>query len=108
MNQEPLVKTILCKPDPDNNTQPVTLVVPADADPEDAKETLLNAVWGPAALSKKGTNMDPAAKTPKVSLKAPDHVDPMVAKQMLRNALRDPVAVEAWRVELSKIEKESK
>lgn len=39
--------------------------------------------------------------------KVPDHVDPMVAKQMLRNALRDPVAVETWRVELSKIDKES-
>nr|DAX98581.1 MAG TPA: hypothetical protein [Bacteriophage sp.] len=52
--------------------------------------------------------MDPVTKTPKVSLKVPDHVDPMVAKQMLRNALRDPVAVETWRVELSKIEKESK
>ncbi|MBF1389151.1 MAG: hypothetical protein HXN16_00130 [Porphyromonas sp.] len=38
----------------------------------------------------------------------PDHVDPMVAKQRLRNALRDPVAIETWRVELGKIEKESK
>lgn len=38
----------------------------------------------------------------------PAGVDPMFAKQMLRNALRDPVAVETWRVELSKIEKESK
>lgn len=47
---------------------------------------------------------DPITDTQKV----PDHVDPMVAKQMLRNALRDPVAVETWRVELSKIEKESK
>ena len=43
-----------------------------------------------------------------VTLKVPPRVDPMVAKQMLRNALRDPVAVETWRVELSKIEKESK
>ena len=51
---------------------------------------------------------DPVTNTQKVTLKAPDHVDPMVAKQMLRNALRDPVAVETWRVELSKIEKESK
>ena len=51
---------------------------------------------------------DPVTNTQKVTLTAPDHVDPMVAKQMLRNALRDPVAVETWRVELSKIEKESK
>ena len=65
MGQEPLVRTILHKPDPDNNNQTFTLVVPP-------------------------------------------HVDPMVAKQMLRNALRDPVAVETWRVELSKIKKESK
>lgn len=53
-------------------------------------------------------NPDPVTNTQKVTLKVPDHVDPMVAKQMLRNALRDPVAVETWRVELSKIEKESK
>lgn len=51
---------------------------------------------------------DPVANTQKVTLKVPPHVDPMVAKQMLRNALRDPVAIETWRVELSKIEKESK
>ena len=51
---------------------------------------------------------DPATNTQKVTLKVPDHVDPLVAKQMFRNALRDPVAVETWRVELSKIEKESK
>lgn len=51
---------------------------------------------------------DPITNTQKVTLKIPDHVDPTVAKQMLRNALRDPVAVETWRVELSKIEKESK
>lgn len=51
---------------------------------------------------------DPVANTQKVTLTVPDHVDPMVAKQMLRNALRDPVAVETWRVELSKIKKESK
>lgn len=51
---------------------------------------------------------DPDTNTQKVTLKAPDHVDPMIAKQMLRNALRDPVAVETWRAELSKIEKESK
>lgn len=51
---------------------------------------------------------DPITNTQKVALTVPDHVDPMVAKQMLRNALRDPVAVETWRVELSKIEKESK
>lgn len=51
---------------------------------------------------------DPVTNTQKVTLTVPDHVDPMVAKQMLRNALRDPVAVETWRVELSKIEKESK
>lgn len=51
---------------------------------------------------------DPVTNTQKVTLKVPPHVDPMVAKQMLRNALRDPVAVETWRVELSKIKKESK
>lgn len=51
---------------------------------------------------------DSITNTQKVTLTVPDHVDPMVAKQMLRNALRDPVAVETWRVELSKIEKESK
>ena len=51
---------------------------------------------------------DPVTNTQKVTLTVPDHVDPMVAKQMLRNALRDPVAIETWRVELSKIEKESK
>nr|FAA03934.1 MAG TPA: hypothetical protein [Siphovirus LN-2020-2] len=51
---------------------------------------------------------DPITNTQKVTLKYPDHVDPMVAKQRLRNALRDPVAIETWRVELSKIEKESK
>ena len=51
---------------------------------------------------------DPVTNTQKVTLEVPPHVDPMVAKQMLRNALRDPVAVETWRVELSKIEKESK
>lgn len=51
---------------------------------------------------------DPATNTQKVTLKVPPQVDPTVAKQMLRNALRDPVAVETWRVELSKIEKESK
>jgi hypothetical protein len=51
---------------------------------------------------------DPITNTQKVTLTIPDHVDPIVAKQMLRNALRDPVAVETWRVELSKIEKESK
>lgn len=51
---------------------------------------------------------DPVTNAQKVTLKVPPHVDPTVAKQMLRNALRDPVAVETWRVELSKIEKESK
>ena len=51
---------------------------------------------------------DPVTNTQKVTLTVPDHVDPMVAKQRLRNALRDPVAIETWRVELSKIEKESK
>lgn len=51
---------------------------------------------------------DPKTNTQKVTLTVPPHVDPMVAKQMLRNALRDPVAVETWRVELSKIKKESK
>lgn len=52
--------------------------------------------------------LDPVTNTQKVTLTVPGHVDLMVAKQMLRNALRDPVAVETWRVELSKIEKESK
>nr|DAU01723.1 MAG TPA: hypothetical protein [Caudoviricetes sp.] len=51
---------------------------------------------------------DPVTNTQRVTLKVPPHVDPMVAKQMLRNALRDPVAIENWRAELSKIEKESK
>ena len=51
---------------------------------------------------------DPITNTQKVTLTVPDHVDPMFAKQMLRNALRDPVANETWRVELNKIEKESK
>lgn len=51
---------------------------------------------------------DPITNTQKVTLKVPSHIDPMTAKQMLRDALRDPVAVETWRVELSKIEKESK
>ena len=53
-------------------------------------------------------DLDPITNTQKVTLTVPDHVDPRVAKQMLRNALRDPVAVETWRVELSKIEKEGK
>jgi len=53
-------------------------------------------------------DQDPITNTQKVTLKVPNHVDPMVAKQMLRNALRDPVAIENWRVELSKIEEESK
>ena len=56
----------------------------------------------------KSGDPDPITNTQKVTLTVPPHVDPMVAKQMLRNALRDPVAVENWRVELSKIEKESK
>lgn len=51
---------------------------------------------------------EPKTNIPGVTLKVPNHVDPTVAKQMLRNALRDPVAVATWRVELSKIEKESK
>ena len=51
---------------------------------------------------------DPVTNTRKVTLKVPPHVDPTVAKQMLCNALMDPVAVETWRVELIKIEKESK
>nr|FAA03481.1 MAG TPA: hypothetical protein [Siphovirus LN-2020-2] len=51
---------------------------------------------------------DPITNTQKVTLKVPADVAPEVAKQMLRNALRDPVAIETWRVELSKIEKESK
>lgn len=53
-------------------------------------------------------DLDPITNTQKVTFTVPDHADPMVAKQMLRNALRDPVAIETWRVELSKIEKESK
>ena len=51
---------------------------------------------------------DPITNTQKVTLTVPPHVDPMVAKQMLRNALTCPVSVETCRVELSKIEKESK
>ena len=51
---------------------------------------------------------DPITNTQKVTLTVPSGVDPMVTKQRLRNALRDPVAIETWRVELSKIEKESK
>ena len=62
----------------------------------------------PADISVEFAEPDPVTNMQKVALKVPDHVDPMVAKQMLRNALRDPVAVETWRVELSKIEKESK
>ena len=62
----------------------------------------------PAGISVEFTEPDPVTNTQKATLKVPGHVDPMVAKQMLRNALRDPVAVETWRVELSKIEKESK
>ena len=62
----------------------------------------------PADISVEFAEPDPVANTQKVTLTVPDHVDPMVAKQMLRNALMDPVAVETWRVELSKIEKESK
>ena len=62
----------------------------------------------PADISVEFTEPDPFTNTNKVTLKVPDHVDPMVAKQMLRNALRDPVAVETWRVEISKIKKESK
>lgn len=56
----------------------------------------------------KFSDPDPVANTQKVTLTVPDGVDPMVAKQRLRNALRDPVAIETWRVELSKIKKESK
>ena len=59
-------------------------------------------------MNPEDVELDPITNTQKVTLTVPDHVDPMVAKQMLRNALRDPVAVETWRVELSKIEKESK
>lgn len=62
----------------------------------------------PADISVEFAEPDPISNTQKVTLTVPDHVDPMVAKQMLRNALRDPVAIENWRVELSKIEKESK
>ena len=62
----------------------------------------------PADISVEFAEPDPVTNTQKVTLMVPDRVDPMVAKQMLRNALRDPVAVETWRVELSKIEKESK
>lgn len=46
MDQEPLIRTILHKPDPGNNSQTFTLVVPTGFDIEDVKETLLNAVWG--------------------------------------------------------------
>ena len=51
---------------------------------------------------------DLVTNTQTVTLTVPAGVDPMVAKQRLRDALRDPVAIETWRVELSKIEKESK
>lgn len=51
---------------------------------------------------------DPDTNMQKVTIKVPADVDPLVAKKMLRNALRDPVTVESWRVELNKIEKESK
>ena len=51
---------------------------------------------------------DPDTNMQKVALKVPAGVDPGVAKKMLRNALTCPVSVEAWREELSKIEKESK
>lgn len=51
---------------------------------------------------------DPVTNIQKVTLTVPSDVDPIAAKKMLRNALRDPVAVETWRVELNKIEKESK
>nr|DAU93491.1 MAG TPA: hypothetical protein [Caudoviricetes sp.] len=50
---------------------------------------------------------DPDTNTQKVTLKVPAGVDPLVAKKMLRNALTCPVSVEAWREELSKIEKEN-
>lgn len=59
-------------------------------------------------MNPEDVELDPITNTQKVTLTVPDHVDPMVAKQMLRNALGDPVAVETWRIELSKIEKESK
>lgn len=62
----------------------------------------------PDDLDLKFSEPDPVPNTQKVTLTVPDRVDPMAAKQMLRNALRDPVAVETWRVELNKIEKESK
>lgn len=52
MDQEPLVRTILRKPDPGTDNQIFTLVVPADFDIEDVKETLLNAVWGKDSLLK--------------------------------------------------------
>lgn len=50
---------------------------------------------------------DPVTNTQKVTLKVPADVDPLVAKKMLRNALTCPVSIEAWREELSKIEKEN-
>ena len=50
---------------------------------------------------------DPDTNMQKVTLKVPADVDPLVAKKMLRNALTCPVSVEAWREELSKIEKEN-
>lgn len=62
----------------------------------------------PSDIELELSDPDPVTNTQKVALEGPPHVDPTVAKQMLRNALRDPVAVETWRVELSKIEKESK
>ena len=59
MDQEPLVRTILRKLDPDNNSQTFTLVVPAGFDIEDAKETLLNAVWGKDSLLKERNEHGP-------------------------------------------------
>lgn len=50
---------------------------------------------------------DPGTNMQKVTLKVPAGVDHLVAKKMLRNALTCPVSVEAWREELSKIEKEN-
>lgn len=58
MDQEPLIRTILRKPDPGNN-QTFTLVVPAGFDIEDVKGTLLNAVWGEASLLKERNENGP-------------------------------------------------
>lgn len=50
MGLEPLLWTMLHRPNPGNNNQTFALVVPAGFDIEDVKETLLNTVWGKDSL----------------------------------------------------------